>query len=78
MVWGWADTLVIILFIGPYIALGILWLYEHSEFGWRRHVKSLSEELIQLLIDVDPTYFKDTIETWLEIHGRRIENDRII
>ena len=75
---GLGDYLVIVLVVGPYIFLAAMWVYDHTEYGRKRRIKGMPEELIQIFIDANPTYFADTINIWLEVHNKRIENGKIV
>lgn len=72
------DILVVFLIIFPYIFLVGMEIYDRTEFGNRRRIKGYSEELIQLLLDVNYNYFKYTIDTWCEIHNKQIVNHKIV
>jgi len=72
------DVIVIIIVVFPYLFLLGLHIYENSEFGRRREIKGYSEELIQLFIDVNYTYFKDTVDYWCEIHHKKIVDSKLV
>lgn len=75
---GLGDYLVIALVVGPYIVFGLIWLYDHTEIGRRIEIKGMSEELIQLFIDVNQEYLLYRINTWLEIHNKQIIDGKIV
>lgn len=53
-------------------------IYERTEYGKRREIKEYSEELIQLLIDVNYDYFRYTIECWCEIHHKKVVDNKLV
>ena len=72
------DFIVILFVVFPYLFLLGLEIYQRTEFGRRREIKGHSEELIQLLIDVNYEYFKDIIECWCEIHHKKVVDNKLV
>lgn len=72
------DIIVIIIVVFPYLFLLGLEIYERTEYGKRREIKEYSEELKQLLIDVNYDYFRNTIECWCEIHHKKVVDNKLV
>ena len=72
------DFIVILFIVFPYLLVGGLEIYDKTEYARRRRIKGYSEELIQLLLDVNYDYFRETIECWCEINHKKVINNRIL
>lgn len=72
------DIIVVFIVVFPYLFLFGLEIYDKTEYARRRRIKGYTEDFIQLLLDVNYDYFRETIECWCEINHKKVFNNRIL